>query len=119
MCGVAGVVSRPGAPPRFPDALPTMRETLAHRGPDGMGSVDRESASLQIRRLAIIDLARGDQPFTSPDGLVSIVCNGEIYNSQELRKDAAAQGYPFRSRSDVESILPLYLAYGDACVPRL
>ena len=81
MCGITGVVSRTGAPLRFPDALPKMRETLAHRGPDGAGSVDFPAASLQIRRLAIIDLARGDQPFTSPDGQVSIVCNGEIYNS--------------------------------------
>ncbi len=119
MCGVTGVVSRTGAPPRFPEALPKMRDVLEHRGPDGAGSASFPSASLQIRRLAIIDLARGDQPFTSPDGQVSIVCNGEIYNSEDLRKDAAARGYPFRSRSDVESILPLYLAYGDACVRML
>jgi asparagine synthase (glutamine-hydrolysing) len=119
MCGITGVVSRTGAPLRFPEALPRMREMLAHRGPDGAGSADFADAALHIRRLAIIDLARGDQPFTSPDGQVSIVCNGEIYNSEELRKDPAARGYPFRSRSDVESILPLYLAYGEACVPRL
>jgi asparagine synthase (glutamine-hydrolysing) len=119
MCGIAGVVSRSAAPLRFPAALPTMRETLAHRGPDGAGSMDLPAAALHIRRLAIIDLARGDQPFISPDGQVSIVCNGEIYNSEELRQDPAAQGYPFRSRSDVESILPLYLTYGDACVQRL
>jgi asparagine synthase (glutamine-hydrolysing) len=119
MCGITGVVSRTDAAPRFADALPKMRETLAHRGPDGAGSLDLPTASLHVRRLAIIDLAHGDQPFTSPDGRVSIVCNGEIYNSEELRKDPAAQGYPFRSRSDVESILPLYLAYGDACVRRL
>ncbi len=119
MCGITGVVSRTGAPLRFPDALPKMRETLEHRGPDGAGSVDFPAASLQIRRLAIIDLACGNQPFTSPDGQVSVVCNGEIYNSEDLRKDPAAQGYPFRSRSDVESVLPLYLAYGDACVRML
>jgi asparagine synthase (glutamine-hydrolysing) len=119
MCGIAGVVSRTGAPLRFPNALPEMRERLAHRGPDGAGSIDLAAASLQIRRLAIIDLLHGDQPFTSPDGQVSIVCNGEIYNSAELRKDPAARAYPFRSRSDVESILPLYLAEGEACVRRL
>jgi asparagine synthase (glutamine-hydrolysing) len=96
-----------------------MRETLGHRGPDGTGSVDFPGASLQICRLAIVDLQGGNQPFTSPDGQVSVVCNGEIYNSEDLRKDPAAQGYPFRSRSDVESILPLYLAYGDACVRAL
>jgi asparagine synthase (glutamine-hydrolysing) len=119
MCGITGVASRTGARLRFATALPRMRETLAHRGPDGVGSLDLPTAALHIRRLAIVDLARGDQPFTSPDGQVSIVCNGEIYNSEELRKDPAAQGYPFRSRSDVESILPLYLAYGGACMRRL
>jgi len=119
MCGIAGVVSRTGRPLLHPDAPPRMRETLAHRGPDGAGSVDTLAASLQIRRLAIVDLARGDQPFTSPDGRVSIVCNGEIYNSAELRRDPAVRDYPFRSRSDVESVLPLYLAYGPDAIRRL
>ena len=119
MCGIAGVVSLQGAPLRHPGAPERMRETLVHRGPDGAGSVEHPGASLQIRRLAIVDLQRGDQPFTSPDGLVSIVCNGEIYNSDALRRDDAAKGYPFRSRSDVESVLPLYLAYGPDAIRRL
>jgi asparagine synthase (glutamine-hydrolysing) len=119
MCGIAGVVSLQGAPLRHPGAPERMRETLVHRGPDGAGSVEHPGASLQIRRLAIVDLQRGDQPFTSPDGLVSIVCNGEIYNSDALRRDHAAEGYPFRSRSDVESVLPLYLAYGPDAIRRL
>ena len=119
MCGIAGVASRTGAPLRHPDAPARMRETLVHRGPDGAGWADHAGASLQIRRLAIVDLARGDQPFTSPDGQVTIVCNGEIYNSAALRQDPAARDYPFRSRSDVESVLPLYLAYGAAAFRRL
>lgn len=109
MCGICGAVSLTGAPLRHPDAPERMRDTLAHRGPDGAGGVEHPGASLQIRRLAIIDLQRGAQPFTSPDGQVSIVCNGEIYNSERLRQDPAARDYPFRSRSDVESVLPLYL----------
>jgi asparagine synthase (glutamine-hydrolysing) len=119
MCGITGVVSRTGRPLRHAGDAPLMREELVHRGPDGGGSEDRAAASLQIRRLAIIDLAKGDQPFTSPDGRVTIVCNGEIYNSAELRRDPAAAGYPFRSRSDVESVLPLYLAYGADAIPKL
>jgi asparagine synthase (glutamine-hydrolysing) len=119
MCGICGVVSRAGAPLRFPQALHRMRGTLAHRGPDGEGEVTTRDASLQIRRLAIVDLQNGAQPFTSPDGQVSIVCNGEIYNSDELRRDAAAADYPFRSHSDVESVLPLYLAYGANAIARL
>lgn len=119
MCGICGVVSLQGGRLRHPDAPARMRETLAHRGPDGAGSVEHPGASLQVRRLAIIDLERGDQPFTTPDGRVSIVCNGEIYNSEELRRDRAAADYPFRSRSDVESVLPLYLRSGTVAVEQL
>ena len=96
-----------------------MRDTLLHRGPDGAGSAEYLGASLQIRRLAIVDIARGDQPFTSPDGGVSIVCNGEIYNSAELRRDPAASYYPFRSQSDIETVLPLYLRHGPATISML
>jgi len=119
MCGIAGAVSRTGRALAHADALPRMRETLKARGPDGAGGVDFADASLQIRRLAIIDLQRGDQPFTSPDGQVSIVCNGEIYNSELLRQDPAARAYPFRSRSDVESVLPLYLHSSTDAIQRL
>jgi asparagine synthase (glutamine-hydrolysing) len=119
MCGICGVASRTGAPLRFARALPRMSETLAHRGPDGAGAVNVAGASLQVRRLSIVDLENGDQPFTSPDGRVSIVCNGEIYNSEELRRNPAAADYPFRSHSDVESVLPLYLAYGPAAIRML
>jgi len=119
MCGICGVAAHRGTPLRHPDAPAQMRETLVHRGPDSGGGEERADASLQIRRLAIIDLAKGDQPFTSPDGQVTIVGNGEIYNSAALRQDPAAQGYPFRSRSDVESVLPLYLRYGADAIGRL
>ncbi len=119
MCGIAGVAAVRTGVLRHPGAPAAMRETLAHRGPDGAGGEERPGASLQIRRLAIVDLAKGDQPFTSPDGQVTIVANGEIYNSAELRRDPAATGYPFRSRSDVESVLPLYLAHGTDALSRL
>jgi asparagine synthase (glutamine-hydrolysing) len=119
MCGICGVAAVAGRPLRHPDAPARMRETIVHRGPDSGGGEERPEASLQIRRLAIIDLAKGDQPFTSPDGNVVIVGNGEIYNSAALRKDEAARGYPFRSRSDIESVLPLYVRYGADAVRRL
>jgi len=119
MCGICGVAAYRGATLRHPDAPARMRETIVHRGPDSGGGEERADASLQIRRLAIIDLAKGDQPFTSPDGQVTIVGNGEIYNSAALRQDPAAAGYPFRSRSDIESVLPLYLRYGTDAIGRL
>ena len=72
-----------------------------------------------MRRLSIIDLAGGSQPIASPDGRTRIVFNGEIYNFQELRAELEKEGYPFKTRSDTEVILALYLKLGTACVRRL
>ena len=120
MCGIFGAVSLTGAPLRHPDCLPAMAAALAHRGPDGEGIVGHEQAAIGARRLAIVDLtAPGDQPFRSPDRSVWMVCNGEIYNAPELRRDCAAAGYPFRSRGDIETIVPLYMRFGPDGVGRL
>jgi len=72
-----------------------------------------------MRRLSIIDLATGHQPIASPDGRTHIVFNGEIYNFQELRSELEKDGYPFKTRSDTEVILALYMKFGAACVRRL
>jgi asparagine synthase (glutamine-hydrolysing) len=96
-----------------------MAATLQHRGPDGERIVGHERARLGARRLAIMDLTTGDQPFQSPDGAVWMVCNGEIYNARELRHQAIGWGYPFRSQGDIENIVPLYERYGAGAVARL
>jgi asparagine synthase (glutamine-hydrolysing) len=74
---------------------------------------------LGIRRLAIIDLVTGDQPLSSEDGTVTLVCNGEIYNHAELRGELLARGHRFRSASDVEVVAHLYEELGVECVRRL
>lgn len=95
-----------------------MGEALRHRGPDGRGVLERPHVAIGTERLRIIDLhERADQPFASPDGRVWLQANGEIYNAAELR--AAHPGFPFRSHSDVETILPLYLEHGAAAIERL
>jgi asparagine synthase (glutamine-hydrolysing) len=66
-----------------------------------------------------MDLTTGDQPFQSPDGAIWMVCNGEIYNAPELRREATAWGYPFRSRGDIETIVPFYERHGPDAVARL
>ena len=96
-----------------------MAATLAHRGPDGERIVGHERALMGARRLAIMDLTTGDQPFQSPDGSVWMVCNGEIYNAPELRREATGWGYPFRSRGDIENVVPFYERFGAAAVERL
>ena len=96
-----------------------MAVALAHRGPDGQYIVGHARARLGARRLAIMDLTTGDQPFQSPDGGVWMVCNGEIYNAPELRRESVAAGYPFRSKGDIETIVPLYERLGPDAVQRL
>lgn len=119
MCGIYGVVSLDGRRLRYPDVAGRMADTLRHRGPDGGDAVTAPHAVIGARRLAIMDLTTGDQPFRSPDGTVWMVCNGEIYNAPTLRADHAARGYPFRSRGDIETILPLYELHGAEGVARL
>jgi asparagine synthase (glutamine-hydrolysing) len=119
MCGIFGAIARGAAPLRHPESLARMAAALRHRGPDGECIVGDERARIGARRLAIMDLTTGDQPFQSPDGKIWMVCNGEIYNAIELRREAAAWRYPFRSKGDIETIVPFYERFGPDAVARL
>ena len=119
MCGIFGAVSLSGAPLKHPDCIAAMAAALAHRGPDGERIVGHERARLGARRLAIMDLTTGDQPFQSPDASIWMICNGEIYNAPELRREYTLAGYPFRSTGDIETIVPLYERFGADGVGRL
>ncbi len=85
-----------------------MGDTLVHRGPDGDGHTISGRAGLGCRRLAIIDVAGGAQPLANEAGDVVAVCNGEIYNHAALRRELAARGHTFRTRSDAEVLPHLY-----------
>src|SRR4051812_25782559 len=117
MCGICGFVGRRGG--ARPDVLRRMTETLSHRGPDADGFYDGDVACLGFRRLAIIDLATGDQPLGNEDGSVWIVFNGEIYNFQPLREELVRRGHRFATRTDTEVIVHLYEEYGADCVSHL
>ncbi len=118
MCGIYGMVSESGAALRHPEVLDFMGEALRHRGPDGHATLENPDAVFGTERLRIIDLhERADQPFNAPGQQVWLECNGEIYNAPEIR--AEFPEYPYRSQSDVETILPLYLARGANAVPEL
>src|SRR6266702_1684285 len=119
MCGIFGTVSLRHAPLKYPDCVGAMAAALAHRGPDGEQIVGHERARLGARRLAIMDLTTGDQPFQNPDRSIWMVCNGEIYNAPELRRECTQAGYPFRSTGDIETIVPLYERLGADAVSRL
>ncbi|HXI13222.1 MAG TPA: asparagine synthase (glutamine-hydrolyzing) [Thermoanaerobaculia bacterium] len=118
MCGIYGMISLTGEPLRHPDVIEQMGGSLRHRGPDGHEVLRSTDALIGTERLRIIDLnPRADQPFSTPDDSVWLACNGEIYNSIFLRE--AASDYPFRSHSDVEPLLPLYLRKGKDLVSDL
>ncbi|HXM37091.1 MAG TPA: asparagine synthase (glutamine-hydrolyzing) [Gemmatimonadales bacterium] len=119
MCGIFGAVSLGGGVLRHPECLARMAASLRHRGPDGERIVGHERVRIGARRLAIMDLTTGDQPFQSPDGAIWMICNGEIYNAPALRREASGWGYPFRSRGDIETIVPFYERYGADAVSRL
>jgi asparagine synthase (glutamine-hydrolysing) len=96
-----------------------MLERIGHRGPESMGTYENDLVSLGHARLAIVDLAGGQQPIPNEDKSVWIICNGEIYNYHQLRQRLMARGHSFRTHSDTEVILHLYEEKGVAGVPDL
>jgi asparagine synthase (glutamine-hydrolysing) len=119
MCGIVGIVESDLSRPVAPEELGRMVRTLHHRGPDDEGSVMLPGVGLGMRRLAIVDLAGGQQPFTNETGTVQLVANGEIYNFHDIREELAALGHAFRSRSDIEVLVHAYEQWGVDFLPRL
>lgn len=120
MCGIAGFVEFNGH--RLEEArarIKAMTDVIAHRGPDAEGFYVDACAALGHRRLAIIDLASGQQPMGACGGQLQIVFNGEIYNFLDVRRQLEAHGHVFRTNSDTEVILLAYQEWGGRCVERL
>src|SRR5437763_13660950 len=97
MCGIAGEIrlrlgDRPSA-----ERVRAMSDVMIHRGPDDFGGVAHAEAALGMRRLAIVDVAGGQQPLGNEDGTVQVVCNGEIYNSPSLPDALITRGHHFRT----------------------
>lgn len=97
-----------------------MTEVIAHRGPDDSGSHFSDAVGFGFRRLSILDLSpAGHQPMTTPDGQITLVFNGEIYNYAELRAELQAFGHTFRSSGDTEVLLGAYCEWGEKCLDKL
>lgn len=92
---------------------------LKHRGPDGEGLFTYKGLGMGMRRLAILDVAHGHQPYRSEDGRVIAVFNGEIYNFRELAEKLVAHGHRLASRADGEVIVHLYEEYGPQFVQEI
>jgi asparagine synthase (glutamine-hydrolysing) len=119
MCGICGTYDFARGRQADPEALERMNAALLHRGPDGGGVHVDGAVGLAARRLAIIDLAHGDQPMIAADGDVCVVQNGEILNHLELRAALEREGARFRTRCDTEVLLHLYMRDGPNFVSKL
>jgi asparagine synthase (glutamine-hydrolysing) len=119
MCGLGGWFA---SVPRLTDGAQRLQRLLValqHRGPDGMAQLEVDHVGFAHTRLALIDLAGGDQPMWSACRRAVIVFNGEIFNYRQLRELYQRQGYAFASQSDTEVILAGYLLEGPRAVERL
>jgi asparagine synthase (glutamine-hydrolysing) len=92
----------------MPAVLDRMTDVLTHRGPDDRGTYAEPGAALGVRRLSIVDVEGGHQPFANERGDVWAVQNGELYNHLDLRSLLAGHGHRFRSRCDTEVLPHLY-----------
>ncbi len=121
MCGIAGLAF--AAPvPDMEAVLANMMAVVRHRGPDEEGLLvdSSQRAGIAHTRLSIVDLSpRGRQPLWNEDRTIAAVCNGEIYNYRDLRRELEAKGHRFASDSDSEVIVHLYEETGEECVERL
>jgi asparagine synthase (glutamine-hydrolysing) len=117
MCGIGAILDPAGT--ASPDAAERMVEALRHRGPDGDALRRIGPLALAHTRLAIIDVAGGDQPLDSEDGQVTAIVNGEIYNQRQLRERLEERGHRFATHSDSEVVVHSYEEYGLDCVRHL
>ncbi|MEB1806031.1 MAG: asparagine synthase (glutamine-hydrolyzing) [Bacillaceae bacterium] len=109
MCGfVAHIKKQDGKSNIDKKTFYRMTNTITHRGPDDAGFYFDQYVSLGFRRLSIIDLENGKQPFTYENKRYWMVFNGEIYNYLELKESLQKQGYKFQTDSDTEVIIALF-----------
>jgi asparagine synthase (glutamine-hydrolysing) len=116
MCGIVGIFDLHGKREIDRQLLSRMNETQHHRGPDDGHLHVEPGVGLGHRRLAIVDLASGQQPLFNEDGSVVVVFNGMIYNFRELSAELTRLGHTFRTHCDTEVIVHAWEQWGAACV---
>ncbi len=121
MCGIAGWFDKKKDFRQEKEVLNRMAEKIRHRGADSGGLMIGEGIGLVHRRLAVIDVENGLQPMTMRQGhrVCTIVYNGELYNTDEVREELEGLGFGFRTHSDTEVVLAAYLCWGGNCVEKL
>lgn len=121
MCGISGWINFYQDISDNTDILNNMVETLKNRGPDDEGKYISKHVLFGHRRLVVVDPEGGSQPMKKTvAGNNYIICyNGELYNTEDLRKELIEKGYTFDSYSDTEVLLTSYICFGEACVEKL
>lgn len=112
MCGICGFFDLRGVNTTSEGTLHRMINTLTHRGPDDLGWYTDINVSLGFTRLSIVDIEGGHQPLQNEDNSITLICNGEIFNYDELKRNLLTKGHVFKTRCDVEVIIHLYEEYG-------
>lgn len=121
MCGIAGEVSYSQSVIKNKDSFLRMQKVLEPRGPDQKGLYLNDNVALIHSRLAVIDIENGIQPMTVKYGenKYTIVYNGELYNTDEVRNELLKSGHKFYTNSDTEVILKAYVQWNDESVNKL
>lgn len=119
MCGICGYIELDNSKKVDRTYIKSMTEMLVHRGPDGTSIYYDDFFTLGFTRLSIIDIENGMQPVTNEDKSIISICNGEIFNYIELRKELISKGHKFKTDCDVEVIVHLYEVYGKEFISHL
>jgi len=119
MCGISSIYRFTAITANDTDKLSLMNREMHYRGPDDEGVWSDNTCGLAQTRLSIIGLNNGHQPIFNEDKSLVLVCNGEIYNYNELKTKLIARGHRFYTDSDSETIVHLYEEYGVKCLDHL
>ena len=121
MCGIAGWIDFNDDLRRKKNVINNMAETLIRRGPDEGGEYIEPNVALIHRRLIVIDPENGKQPMSYKENNknYTLIYNGELYNTKELREELINLGFEFNSHSDTEVLLKAFVAWKENCVEKL
>src|SRR5215212_2270268 len=109
MCGICGIVIPTSLCRRFKNrGFPPLRDTLAHRGPDGFGTYREPKVALGHRRLSIVDVVHGQQPMSSADESLVLIYNGEVFNHPALMAALQQEGVRYHTHCDTETVLHVF-----------
>ncbi|QNO14582.1 asparagine synthase (glutamine-hydrolyzing) [Alkalicella caledoniensis] len=118
MCGITGWINLKSQLPQNTEIIKDMTNSLSKRGPDEEGYYIDRKVHLGHKRLTVVDPSGGKQPMIKKygDKKYTIIYNGELYNTEEIRRKLLDKGHQFKSYSDTEVLLTSYMEWGENCL---